>query len=89
MASNDDFLPGGSDADRLEQQIPAAGDDFPAGPAPADGTGGSEADRLEQATGTADDSEDGFPHGTADDADRGVHDADDGFLDEDGASPAG
>ncbi|WP_026532851.1 hypothetical protein [Arthrobacter sp. H41] len=67
MASRDDFLPGGSEADRLEQQTPASEDDSPADPAPSEGTGGSEADRLEQAAETADDGEDGFPHGAAED----------------------
>ncbi|MBG6217563.1 hypothetical protein IWX75_002021 [Arthrobacter sp. CAN_A6] len=66
MASSNDLVPGGSEADRLEQLTPATPDDSAAGPALGEGTGGSEADRLEQAVETADDGEDGFPHGAAD-----------------------
>ncbi|MBG6182574.1 hypothetical protein IWX65_000507 [Arthrobacter sp. CAN_A214] len=77
MASSDDLMPGGSEADRLEQLTPAMPDDSTAGPALSEGTGGSEADRLEQAAEAADDGEDGFPHGAADADDGDVQDMDD------------
>jgi hypothetical protein len=60
-------LPGGSEADRMEQRLPAApvaGEDIHAADKAI--AEAAEADRLEQARGIAGDDEDDYPHGAAD-----------------------
>jgi hypothetical protein len=60
-------LPGGSEADRMEQQLPAApvaGEDIHAADQAI--AEAAEADRLEQARGITGDDEDDYPHGAAD-----------------------